>query len=72
MDHLLKYSFNQKIPIELIYLNGSGDLSQRTVIVRKIYEDRVLVYCMQKQQVRMLKLANILSVDKVRNNYQYA
>ena len=61
-----------KIPIELIYLNGSGDFSQRTVIVRKIYEDRVLVYCMQKQQVRMLKLPNILSVDKVRNNYQYA
>ncbi|ETE99307.1 hypothetical protein [Bacillus thuringiensis] len=72
MNHLLKCSLNQKIPIELIYLNGSGDFSQRTVIVRKIYEDRVLVYCMQKQQVRMLKLANILSVDKVRNNYQYA
>lgn len=72
MNHLLKYSFNQKIPIELIYLNGSGDFSQRTVIVRKIYEDRVLVYCLQKQQVRMLKLTNILSVDKVRNNYQYA
>ncbi|MDA2635715.1 hypothetical protein PDQ79_14210 [Bacillus cereus] len=72
MNHLLKCSFNQKLPIELIYLNGSGDFSQRTVIVRKIYEDHVLVYCMQKQQVRMLKLANILSVDKVRNNYQYA
>ncbi|EEM92531.1 MULTISPECIES: hypothetical protein [Bacillus cereus group] len=72
MNHLLKCSFNQKLPIELIYLNGSGDFSQRTVIVRKIYEDRVLVYCMQKQQVRMLKLANILSIDKVRNNYQYA
>ncbi|MBY0130620.1 hypothetical protein H0177_10065 [Bacillus cereus] len=72
MNHLLKCSFNQKLPIVLIYLNGSGDFSQRTVIVRKIYENRVLVYCMQKQQVRMLKLANILSVDKVRNNYQYA
>ncbi|HDR6715851.1 hypothetical protein K8Z27_14520 [Bacillus thuringiensis] len=72
MNHLLKCSFNQKLPIELIYLNGSGDFSQRTVIVRKIYEDRVLVYYMQKKQVRMLKLANILSVDKVRNNYQYA
>ncbi|HDR8084518.1 hypothetical protein P4V88_01770 [Bacillus thuringiensis] len=72
MNHLLKCSVNQKIPIELIYLKSSGDFSQRTVIVRKIYEDRVLVYCMQKQQVRMLKLANILSVDKVRNTYQYA
>ncbi|MFI8710096.1 hypothetical protein ACIGHG_24335 [Bacillus sp. NPDC077411] len=72
MNHLLKCSLNQKIPIELIYLKGSRDFSQRTVIVRKIYEDRVLVYCMQKQQVRTLKLANILSVDKVRTNYQYA
>ncbi|MED1302636.1 hypothetical protein BK704_21895 [[Bacillus thuringiensis] serovar konkukian] len=60
------------MPIELIYLNGSGDFSQRTVIVRKIYEDGVLVYYMQKQQVRMLKLANILSVAKVRTKYQYA
>ncbi|EJR89743.1 YolD-like family protein [Bacillus cereus] len=72
MNYLLTCSFNQKIPIELIYLNGSGDFSQRTVIVRKIYENRILVYCMKKQQVRTLKLANILSVDKVRNNYQYA
>ncbi|EJQ43664.1 hypothetical protein IEQ_04992 [Bacillus cereus BAG6X1-2] len=72
MNHLLKYSLNQKIPIELMYLKSSGDFSQRTVIVRKIYEDRVLVLCMKKQQVRMLKLANILSVDKVRVRYQYA
>ncbi|MBG9519346.1 MULTISPECIES: hypothetical protein [Bacillus] len=72
MNNLLTCSFNQKIPIELIYLNGSGDFSQRTVIVRKIYEDRILVYCMEKQQVRMLKLTNILSIDKVRIKYQYA
>lgn len=72
MNHLLKCSFNQKIPIELIYLNGSGDFSQRTVNVRKIYENRILVYCMKKQQVRTLKLANILSVDKIRAKYQYA
>ncbi|TKI96066.1 hypothetical protein FC695_26525 [Bacillus cereus] len=72
MNHLLKCSLDQKIPIELIYLKGLGDFSQRTVIVRKIYEDRVLVYCMKKQQVRTLKLANILSVDKVRARYQHA
>nr|WP_088327959.1 hypothetical protein [Bacillus cereus] len=72
MNHLLKYSFNQKMPIELIYLKGSGDFSQRNVIVRKIYKDRILVYCLKKQQVRMMKLVNILSVDKVRTKYQYA
>ncbi|PED41979.1 hypothetical protein [Bacillus cereus] len=69
MNHLLKYSFDQKIPIDLIYLKGSGDFSQRTVIVRKIYEDRVLVYCMKKQQVRTLKIANILSVDRIRKRH---
>ncbi len=42
MNHLLEFSLNQKISIELIYLNISGDFSQRTVIVRKIYEDGVL------------------------------
>ncbi len=60
------------MPIELIYLKGSGDFSQRNVIVRKIYKDRILVYCLKKQQVRMMKLVNILSVDKVRTKYQYA
>ena len=30
MNHLLKYSLDYKIPIELIYLKGSGDFSQRT------------------------------------------
>jgi len=72
MNHLLKCSFDQKIPIELIYMKNSIDFSQRTVIVRKIHEECILVYCMQKQQVRMLKLANILSVDKVRNKYENA
>ncbi|PEF42803.1 hypothetical protein CON22_27940 [Bacillus cereus] len=64
MNQLLKYLLDQKIPIELTYLKISGDFFQRTVIVRTIYEDRVLVYCMQKQQIKKLKIANILSVDK--------
>lgn len=72
MNYLLKCSLNQEIQIELIYLKGSGDCSQRTVITRKIYEGHVLVYYMHKQKVRTLKLSNILSVDKVRSNYQYA
>ena len=62
MNHLLKYSLDQKIPIELIYLKGSGDFSQRTVIVRKIYEERVLGYCMHKKQVKILKFPNIVSI----------
>ncbi|MES5896840.1 hypothetical protein [Bacillus cereus group sp. RP43] len=69
MNLLFKCSLDQKISIELIYMKDSGDFSQRTVIARKIYQNRVLVYCMQKQQVRTLKLANILSVDKVRKKY---
>ena len=62
MNHLLKWFFNRKVPIELIYLKGSGELSQRTVIVRKIYEERVLGYCMHKKQVKILKFPNIVSI----------
>lgn len=48
MSHLLKFSLNSKIPIELIYMKSEQDFSQRRVNVRKIYDDRIVVYCMMR------------------------
>lgn len=64
MNHLFKYSFEGRKPIELIYLNNSGDISYRLVIIRKINLDNVLVYDLQKQQVRTFNTDGILSVAK--------
>ncbi|PER86560.1 hypothetical protein [Bacillus cereus] len=72
MNHLFNYSLDQKIPIELIYMKNSKDFSQRTVIVRKIYEDYILVYCKMRNQVRALKLDKVLSVAKIRRERKYA
>ncbi|AIY73046.1 TPA: hypothetical protein ACLQU7_004814 [Bacillus tropicus] len=72
MTHLLKYSLDQKILIELIYLKGSGDFFQRTVIVKKIYEDHVVVYCIMRKQVRVLKIDRILLAAKIRYEIKYA
>ncbi|ADY20378.1 hypothetical protein P4U05_16855 [Bacillus paranthracis] len=72
MSHLLKFSLNSKMPIELIYMKSEQDFSQRRVIVRKIYEDRIVVYCMMRKQLRTLKLDKVLSVAKVEQERRYA
>ncbi|PGS68838.1 hypothetical protein COC69_26310 [Bacillus cereus] len=72
MEHLFNYTLNQKTPIELIYMKNSKDFSQRTVIVRKIQEDHILVYCMVRNPVRALKLDKVLSVAKISRERKYA
>ncbi|MEK4924093.1 MULTISPECIES: hypothetical protein [unclassified Cytobacillus] len=64
MNHLFKYSLNERKPIELIYLNNSGEISYRLVIIRRIKVDNVMVYDLQKQQMRTFSIDGILSVAK--------
>ncbi|MGN4669532.1 hypothetical protein ACTFRP_28440 [Bacillus cereus group sp. MYBK234-1] len=72
MNHLLKYSLASKVPIELINMKSLQECSQRRVIVRKIYEDRIVVYCLMRNQVRTLKLDKVLSVAKINQERKYA
>lgn len=66
MNSLFKYSLENKLPIDLIYMNNAGELSQRIVIVRKITVEGILTYDIGKQQLRSFKRANILSAAKQR------
>lgn len=74
MLYLFKFSLEQKSPIELIYMKEDGEVSHRTVIVRKIYGDRIATFCMKKQTPRTFKLDNILSAAKptIKKKYMYA
>ncbi|MCA1066065.1 WYL domain-containing protein (plasmid) [Rossellomorea sp. AcN35-11] len=72
MNVLLQYSLENKSPIELIYMNNAGNMTQRKIIVRQVKENRVLAYDLRKQQLRTFKLENILSVDKQRRRLNYA
>lgn len=64
MDYLFKYSFENKLPIDLIYINNSRGITCRLVIVRRIYADSILTYDLNKQEIRSFKRINILSAAK--------
>jgi len=66
MNCLFKYSLENRFPIDLMYINNSGVVTQRSVIVRKITSEGILTFDIGKQQVRTFKLANILSAAKQR------
>jgi hypothetical protein len=55
-----------KLPIDLIYMNDVGKLTYRVVIVRKITVEGILTFDIGKQQLRSFKRANILSSAKQR------
>lgn len=65
MNCLLIYSLENKMPIEMIYIGSTGDITQRSVIVRKISVDSILAFDLGKQQLRSFKRTNILSVGKI-------
>ena len=64
MDCLFKYSLDNKLPIDLIYMNNSGEISYRSVIIRKILVDGILTFDLSKQEIRSFKRENILSAVK--------
>jgi hypothetical protein len=66
MNCLFKYSLENKLPIDLIYMNDAGELTHRSVIVRKITVEGILTFDIGKQQLRSFKRANILSAAKQR------
>ncbi|KON88914.1 hypothetical protein AF332_20350 [Sporosarcina globispora] len=66
MNCLFIYSLENKLPIDLIYMNDAGELTYRAVIIRKITVEGILTFDIGKQQLRSFKRANILSAAKQR------
>ncbi|MDQ0268856.1 hypothetical protein [Cytobacillus purgationiresistens] len=64
MNHLFKYSIEGSNTINLIYINNKGELTYRSVIVRKINVDSILAYDLKKQQLRTFTFDGVLSVAK--------
>ena len=64
MNCLFKYSLENKLPIDLIYMNKRGEITQRSVIVRKLSVVGILAFDLGKQQLRSFKRENMLSTAK--------
>lgn len=66
MNGLFLYSMEEKTPIEMIYFSSKGQITFRTIIVKKIEPDKIYAYCLIKHQPRIFLRVNILSVAKQR------
>lgn len=66
MNCLFRYSMENKLPIDLIYINDAGELTHRSIIVRRITVEGILTFDIGKQQLRSFKRVNILSAAKQR------
>ena len=64
--------FEKQIPVEIMYMNNKGVMTDRLIIVKGIEEKFIRAYCLKKKQPRIFILANILSAAKPRRKVQYA
>ncbi|WP_152654519.1 hypothetical protein [Oceanobacillus sp. CFH 90083] len=50
---------------EMIYLAADQRVTQRFIRVIEVHEKDILAYCYYRKQLRLFKLENILSIQKV-------
>ncbi|MFJ5625463.1 hypothetical protein ACIQD3_22800 [Peribacillus loiseleuriae] len=63
---LLITSFEKQIPVEIMYMNNKGVITDRLIIVKEIEDNFIRAYCLKKRQPRIFIKANILSAAKPR------
>ncbi|RWR06763.1 hypothetical protein D4N35_013960 [Siminovitchia fortis] len=66
MNSLLKRAAGSRQRLEMIYINKSGQLSQRIIKVIAVTDSAIKAYCYHKRQFRTFLLSNILSVAPAR------
>lgn len=65
MNHLLNRSLEQNTAIEVVYLGKSGEITQRSIIVKAINETYVKAFCLKKRQARIFKKDSILAAASI-------
>ncbi|SDN90316.1 hypothetical protein [Alkalicoccus daliensis] len=61
MKGILDRAVEKGEKVQVIYLSGEGELTQRWVTVWKVTEKHLVCYCHYRKQKRTLTLSNILS-----------
>jgi predicted DNA-binding transcriptional regulator YafY len=62
MDGLFMRSIEENMPLEMIYLAESREISQRKLIVKEVTDEYIRGYCLLRRQMRTFKRENILSL----------
>ncbi|MGP4082078.1 WYL domain-containing protein [Pseudalkalibacillus sp. R45] len=73
MRRMLIRSFEQKKPVEIVYLSNDGTITQRMVWITSLTETTMTGYCSLRKQTRTFSIDRILSarmlpLRKNRNN----
>jgi predicted DNA-binding transcriptional regulator YafY len=68
MRGLLLNALQTQEPVEIIYLNDQGQLSQRVIILKSVGDTHINAFCELRRQWRTFKLSNILSAHLARRN----
>ncbi|MDF1507488.1 hypothetical protein PZE06_04730 [Robertmurraya sp. DFI.2.37] len=66
MNKLLSKSLDEQIPVEMIYISSSNQITQRKIIVKEINGSTIRAYCFMRRQARLFKIEQILSLMPVR------
>ncbi|GAA0461953.1 hypothetical protein GCM10008935_16790 [Alkalibacillus silvisoli] len=69
MNHMLQKSLSNRCKLEMVYIDSKNNMTQRTVRIVKIYDDRMLGFCYLKKKVRSFKKENILAIYPVQQNH---
>lgn len=59
-------SLEKQIPVEIMYMNNKGAITDRLIIVKGIEDKFIRAYCLKKKRPRIFIKANILSAAKPR------
>jgi len=62
MHRYLMKSLHEKQPLEIIYISEKQSITQRTILVNEINSHNIRAYCFLRNQNRLFKINNILSV----------
>ena len=66
MLELFISSLEKQIPVEIMFMNNKGVITDRLIIVKEIVDKFILAYCLKKRKPRIFIKANILSSAKLR------
>jgi len=66
MEALIARAFEEGFPVEIIYLSNKQKMTQRTVLVRAHNKTLIRAYCFLRQQTRLFKIENILSIRPIK------
>lgn len=68
MDGLLLRAIEEKIPLEMIYLSGDKQISQRKLIIKEVNGEYIRAYCLLRKQMRTFRRESILSLLPLNKN----